>query len=337
MNQEDANVTPASEDTSELPDLPLTAQDDHASHGAASPAGEAPGEAEAAPDTPRVFDAQAHAVTATAVEKVLADLHDKEVEEINQLKSSLIDSAELATRASGLAALAGGAMQKATTKLTDTYGAAHQLAIAVLAVFVALAVVAITLFGFMTYRLQERVGQLDAMLVAVGKRVVTMDESISLFNDTGALLGDVSLKQSGVVTSQKQLESRVDDVAKGLSNLIDAMSKKPAAEGKTPDNTKQLQQALEQTTKQVQALEQKIQAQGEILKQLAAQGQRPVVVQTDAAALKKAAEAAAKGVKDKMDQEAAARAAAVSASTPPAPPPKPRERPVQYPRPGTTE
>jgi hypothetical protein len=37
---------------------------------------------------------------------VLADLHDKEVEEINQLKVTLIDSAELATRASGLAALA---------------------------------------------------------------------------------------------------------------------------------------------------------------------------------------------------------------------------------------
>jgi hypothetical protein len=331
MNQEDANAAPTA-DASERLDPPLDVHggDDTSSHGDDRPAQE-----ETAPDEPRVFDAQAHAVTAGAVEKVLADLHDKEVEEINQLKSSLIDSAELATRASGLAALAGGAMHKATTKLTETYGAAQNLGMIMLAVFVALAVVAITLFGFMTYRLQERVGQLDAMLVAVGKRVVSMDESINLFNDTGTLLGDVSLKQSGVVTSQKQLESRVDDVAKGLSNLIDAMAKKPAAEGKTQDNTKQLQQALEQTTKQVQALEQKIQAQGEILKQLAAQGQRPVVVQTDAAALKKAAEAAAKGVKDKMDQEAAARAAA--APPPPPPPAKPRERPVQYPRPGTTE
>ena len=283
----------------------------------------------------RVFDAQAHhAATASSVEKVLADLHDKEVEEINQMKSSLIDSAELATRASGLAALAGGAMHKATVKLTDTYGAAQNLGMICLAVFVALSVVAITLFGFMTYRLQERVAQLDAMLVAVGKRVVTMDESIDLFNNTGTLLGDVSQKQSGLVTSQKQLESRVDDVSKGLSNMIDAMAKKPAADSKAPDNTKQLQQALEQTTKQVQALEQKIQAQGETLKQLAAQGQRPIVVQTDAGALKKAAEAAAKSVKDKIDQEAAARAAA---APPPAPPPKPRERPVQYPRPGEKE
>jgi len=48
----------------------------------------------------------------------------------------------------------------------------------------------------------------------------------------------------------------------------------------------------------------------------------------------KAAEAAAKSVKDKIDQEAAARAAA---APPPAPPPKPRERPVQYPRPGEKE
>jgi small-conductance mechanosensitive channel len=159
-----------------------------------------------------------------------------------------------------------------------------------------------------------------------------MDDSIELFNNTGTLLGDVSQKQSGLMTSQKELESRVDDVSKGLGNMIDAMAKKPVAEGtKVQDNTKQLQQALDQTTKQIQALEQKIQAQGETLKQLAAQGQRPVVVQTDAAALKKAAEAAAKSVKDKIDQEAAARAAA---APPPAPPPKPRERPVQYPRPG---
>jgi len=330
MNQEDPTATPGA-DASDIADPPFDAQGDHDTP---SHADDSPALTDAAPDEPRVFDAQAHAVTSSAVEKVLADLHNKEVEEINQLKSSLIDSAELATRASGLAALAGGAMQKATAKLTETYGAAQNLGMIVLAIFVALAVVAITLFGFMTYRLQERVGQLDAMLVAVGKRVVAMDESIDLFNGTGTLLGDVSLKQSGVVTSQKQLESRVDDVAKGLSNLIDAMAKKPAAESKTPDNTKQLQQALEQTTKQVQALEQKIQTQSELLKQLAAQGQRPVVVQTDTAALKKAAEAAAKGVKDKMDQEAAARAAA---APPPPPPAKPRERPVQYPRPGTTE
>ena len=330
MSQEDA-ANPAVPEAMELPD---PGQEMEVHEDPAFLADESPVDSGVASAEPRVFDAQAHAVTASAVEKVLADLHDKEVEEINQLKSSLIDSAELATRASGLAALAGGAMQKATAKLTDTYGAAQHLGMICLAVFVALSVVAITLFGFMTYRLQERVAQLDAMLVAVGKRVVTMDEAIELFNNTGTLLGDVSQKQSGLVTSQKQLESRVDDVAKGLGNMIDAMAKKPAADNKTPDNTKQLQQALEQTTKQVQALEQKIQAQGETLKQLAAQGQRPIVVQTDAAALKKAAEAAAKSVKDKIDQEAAARAAA---APPPAPPAKPREQtPVQFPRPAAT-
>jgi len=331
MSQEDVANPPAAD----AAERPLPGQDAEVRDDPPFLADQGPVDSEPASPEPRVFDAQAHAVTASSVEKVLADLHDKEIEEINQLKSSLIDSAELATRASGLAALAGGAMQKATVKLTDTYGAAQNLGMICLAVFVALSVVAITLFGFMTYRLQERVAQLDAMLVAVGKRVVTMDDSIELFNNTGTLLGDVSQKQSGLVTSQKQLESRVDDVAKGLSNMIDAMAKKPTADNKTPDTTKQLQQALEQTTKQVQALEQKIQAQGETLKQLAAQGQRPIVVQTDAAALKKAAEAAAKSVKDKIDQEAAARAAA--APPPAAPPPKPRERPVQFPRPGEKE
>jgi hypothetical protein len=329
MSQEDAVNPPAAE----VADLSNPGQEPEVHGDPAFLADETPVDSGSAAPGPRVFDAQAHAATASSVEKVLADLHDKEVEEINQLKISLIDSAELATRASGLAALAGGAMHKATVKLTETYGAAQNLGMVMLAVFTALTVVAITLFGFMTYRLQERVAQLDAMLVAVGKRVVTMDESIDLFNNTGTLLGDVSQKQSGLVTSQKQLESRVDDVSKGLSNMIDAMAKKPAADSKTPDNTKQLQQALEQTTKQVQALEQKIQAQGETLKQLAAQGQRPIVVQTDAAALKKAAEAAAKAVKDKIDQDAAARAAA-------APPPKPREpreqSPVQFPRPAAT-
>jgi hypothetical protein len=333
MNPEDAAADPSAQAVPTDADVPPA---DTADAVASDAVHETPVESQPEEEAPRVFDAQAHAVTSSAVEKVLADLHDKEVEEINQLKVTLIDSAELATRASGLAALAGGAMQKATAKLTETYGAAQHLGMIVLAVFVALSVVSRTLFGFMTYRRQERVSQLDAMLVAVGKRVVAMDESIDLFNNTGAVLGDVSLKQSGLVTSQKQLESRVDDVAKGLGNMIDAMAKKPAAETKTQDNTKQLQQALEQTTKQVQALEQKIQAQGEVLKQLAAQGQRPVVVQTDTAALKKAAEAAAKSMKDKMDQEAAARAAAVPAAPPP-PPAKPKERPVQYPRPGSTE
>ena len=48
---------------------------------------------------------------------------EKEDQEVRNMKTTLLDSAELATRAASLAATAGGEMQKASTNLLSTFTA----------------------------------------------------------------------------------------------------------------------------------------------------------------------------------------------------------------------
>jgi hypothetical protein len=76
MSQEDAANPPAAA----AADLPNPAQETDIREDPPFLPTDRPWDSAPATPEPRVFDAQAHAATARSVEKVLADLHDKEVE-----------------------------------------------------------------------------------------------------------------------------------------------------------------------------------------------------------------------------------------------------------------
>lgn len=252
-----------------------------------------------------------------------------EIEDLAKLKHTLLDSAELATRASNLAALAGGVMQKATKDLTKASQLQQSLGVIVVAIFVTISVVSIAVSGFVTFRLQERVSQLDAMLVAVGKRVSGLDESIKSLESSGDMLKEITLKQDGISIDQKQISARIDEVMKSIGTITEANAK--LATGKTLAADKKPEQ-----DKQMLAIEQKLQAQNESLRLLINNAQR-TTVQPDANALRRAAEAAVKLQKERTDQEAAAKAVTAAATAAAAPAPKPKEKLVQYPRTNTTD
>jgi hypothetical protein len=87
--------------------------------------------------------------------------------EMAEMKSTMLDSAQLANRAAGIAAKSAGDMHKATTELIESAGGQKIYLVIVLAVFGLLIVLAISIFAFMSFRLQQRVAQADAMLLAV--------------------------------------------------------------------------------------------------------------------------------------------------------------------------
>jgi len=174
-----------------------------------------------------------------------------------------------------------------------------------------LMMIGLGLFGFMSMRLQTRISQADAMLLAVGKRVVAMDESIELLTGTGERLRDMAAKQDLLASQQLKNETRLEDVMRVAQSASDALIK-PAADTKGPDMAKLLQ-----------AIDARLQSQAAAIAALSSQTRAAAAPRTDTAAVRKEVEAM---LRQQKAVEAAAKPVAV------APPVKPKENLVQYPR-----
>ena len=241
------------------------------------------------------------------------------------MRSAMLDSAELANRAAGMSAKAAGEMHGATTHLTGAAAAmtaAHQSArihgIVVLATFGALMLTSMTLFGFMSYRLQSRITAADEMLLAVGKRIVTMNETMELITGAGETLRDINSRQDTIVGGQAKLDARLDEVVTAMAQAAAQAASKPA-DAKAQD-----------LGKMIQALDAKLQAQSAALNALSSQVRSvPQAPRPDPTAVRKEVEAA---LRQQKAAEAASKPGAVAPPPPPAPPPKPKETLVQYPR-----
>jgi len=251
---------------------------------------------------------------------------DSQDAEMAEMKSTMLDSAELANRAAGMAAKAAGNMHGASTQLIESYSAQKMFLIIVLAVFGLLMVLAITVFAFMSFRLQQRVTQADAMLIAVGKRVIAMDESLEQFSGHGEALSEVASKQEAIISAQTKIELRLDEVMRGVQGAVDTISK-PVAQDKDKEKAPDV-------AKLIKDLDGKLQAQANAISNLSSQvravGTAPV--RADPAAVRKEAEALVRQLKA---AEASVKPAAPSPTSPsaaPKTPEKPVEKVVQYPR-----
>ena len=250
---------------------------------------------------------------------------DSQDAEMAEMKSTMLDSAELANRAAGMAAKAAGDMHGASTQLIASYAGQKMYLIIVLAVFGLLMVLAMTVFAFMSFRLQQRVTQADAMLIAVGKRVIAMDEGLELFTGHGEALREVASKQEAIISAQTKIELRLDEVMRGVQGAVDTISKPVAQDkDKAPD-----------VAKLIKDLDGKLQAQATAISNLSSQVRAvgtPTPARPDPAAVRKEAEALVRQLKA---AEASVKPSAPSPTSPsaaPKTPEKPVEKVVQYPR-----
>jgi hypothetical protein len=247
-------------------------------------------------------------------------------QEVQEIKSTMLDSAELANQAANHALKAGDDLQQATQNLTKLYDTQRKLGVLVLVSCGTLLVVATVLFVFMSSSLKQRIAQADAMLVAVGKRIVTMNESIEILNASGDILRTIASNQSALSDQQVKLDGRLDEALKGAQNVAATTTKDP----KTPDIGKLLQ-----------AMEAQIQGNTSALKSLAAQQRSKPATDPDVVTIRREVEASLLRQQKKTQTPTPAPAPTLTQNQtpPPAPapavnpaPPKPVERLVQYPR-----
>jgi len=258
--------------------------------------------------TPRPSDADA------ADQQQLSDT------EIQDIKTTVMDSGDLANRAALLATTATTDLRTVTQQVALSMAKQQKQALMLFGIAGGLMVIAACIFGAMAYSLSGRVKQLDTMVTVVGKRIGELDSSMELVGSVNSALQELVGKQEGIVAAQSKMDGRLEEMAKKADELAAKASEKPAEKA-----TAKAGPADPALAKQVQSLDGRLQAQAAALKSIAAHLQSIQGSVGDAGGLRKEMEAVAKMQRDRQASENAAAAAAAAAA-------RQREKMVQYPR-----
>ena len=254
--------------------------------------------------------------------------HMEQDPQVKDVKHTLLDAAELASRAGVHAANAGANLQTAAKELMAGHATQRKHGLIVLAVFGLLVVIAVAMAGVMSIRLQQRITKADEMLLAVGKRVIAMDESIKLVSNSGEIFQTMSEQQDAISRQQARLEAKVEELMKTAQSAISA-------------NAQTIDSKTKEIAKRVEAVETGLQSSAATLKAIAAKAQAapPPAPRPDPAVIRREVKAEVEAkVKAEVEASLQRQQKAIKDAAPPAapvavkPPAKAPESLVQYPK-----
>jgi len=304
----------------------------------AAPAAEAPAPAEPAPApaatpaaavaSPAAAPAAAAVSAPTAAEatapQILISVDPEEsaraAKELRDIKVVVLDSAELATRSASLATTAGLDIKAATDKMLVVQGAHRKHNMIFLGVAGLIVLLAAGVLGATVATQYTRLKQIDAMLLAVGKRVTELDATMETVGSVNEALNNMVKQQEEAQKAQGKLESRLDDVIKNTQSMPEEAAKQFETKG----------QAL---VKQVQSMDGRLQAQANALRNLDQQLKSIQNQMSDSGQkIRQEVENLGRQQKERQQAEQAATKAAAAAQQAKAT----AERSLQYPRPAPT-
>ena len=129
--------------------------------------------------------------------------------QLESLMGIVLDAAEVANRSASAVSTTGGQLNRAAEKLIDGAGRTATQAKVVLALAAAVLVGTAGTFSFMTVQLNSKVEQVDAMLLAVGKRAVDLKTRLESLDKMNATLDDINLKQDNSHSVQQAIEDKL--------------------------------------------------------------------------------------------------------------------------------
>ncbi len=304
----------------------------------AAPAAEAPAPAEPAPApaatpaaavaSPAAAPAAAAVSAPTAAEatapQILISVDPEEsaraAKELRDIKVVVLDSAELATRSASLATTAGLDIKAATDKMLVVQGAHRKHNMIFLGIAGLIVLLAAGVLGATVATQYTRLKQIDAMLLAVGKRVTELDATMETVGSVNEALNTMVKQQEEAQKVQGKLESRLDDVIKNTQSMPEEAAKQFETKG----------QAL---VKQVQSMDGRLQAQANALRNLDQQLKTIQNQMSDSGQkIRQEVENLGRQQKERQQAEQAAVKAAAAAQQSKAA----AERSLQYPRPAPT-
>ena len=132
------------------------------------------------------------------------------VESMEALIGSVLDSTEAATRASAAANSSTSNLVKSAGRLMQTSDRSARISTIVLSVGGAMLFISVAVFGFMAAQLSARTGELESMVMAVGKRVVEMNVSLNEFTTITDSIDQLRITQETFRDGVYQLTERIN-------------------------------------------------------------------------------------------------------------------------------
>jgi hypothetical protein len=180
-------------------------------------------------------------------------------QQYQSLAQVVLDSAELATKSAEAATSVSSQLRRATEEFKEVTDAGHKKARLLLAVMGGVMVISLIFFLIMGVRLVSRINQLDAMLMAVGKRVVELNTGMESLEGVNQSVKELASQQMALTKSQGEIEGRIDASLKQSESLVQ----------KVPSETaKQVAASSDSVIRQVQGINTKLQTQANAVQSL---------------------------------------------------------------------
>jgi len=221
-----------------------SADEAHAAASAPAPAAKASETASPVPDKPM---------------HVGITVDQRAYQQYQSLAQVVLDSAELATKSAEAATNVTGQLRRATDDLKEVTDAGHKKARILFAVLGGVMVISLIFFLIMGVRLVSRINQLDAMLMAVGKRMVELNTGMESLEGVNQSVKELASQQVALTKSQGEIEGRIDASLKQSESLVQ----------KVPSETaKQVAASSDSVIRQVQGINAKLQTQANAVQSL---------------------------------------------------------------------
>ncbi len=133
--------------------------------------------------------------------------------QLEALMKIVLDAAEVANRSASTVAATGGQLNKAAERLFEGAKKTAMQSKIVLALAASVLVGTAGTFTFMTVQLHDKVEQVDAMLIAVGKRAVDLKTRLEGMDDIHTALTELNLKQDNTQSVQQAIEDKISLMA----------------------------------------------------------------------------------------------------------------------------
>lgn len=141
--------------------------------------------------------------------QVLVENNRAASQQLESLMGIVLEAAEVANRSASAVATTGGHVNRAAEKLIEGAQRTSMQAKLVLGIAGAILVGTAGVFSFMSVQLQNKVAQLDEMMLAVGKRAVDLKRRMETMDDIHTALEDLKLAQENTQSVQQAIEERI--------------------------------------------------------------------------------------------------------------------------------
>ena len=199
------------------------------------------------------------------------------------LVPSLLDTADATNSAADVSRRASltlekglNQVQKRVQELDEASAKSNQLSGYILIGAVTILVLSVGVFGFMAQQLSSKTTQIDAMLVALSKRVVNMNSALSLFDEINSTMNNIAIEQASFSNAQMSLIESVKNAERLAgaikSDVPEAAARRVATEtAKVVKDIKNLRNDVSRVNKSVSDLNKRVTTQANSLKTM--QGQ----------------------------------------------------------------